>query len=210
MDKVQKYFRTYHLPWSEAVADDDIVIKSPFKDGDDVIVTIKKDGENTSLYPSGRSHARSIDSGNHPSRDYVKKYWQERSYQLPHGWRVCGENLYAKHSIHYNNLKSYLYVFSIWNDDNFCLSWDDTLEWCELLDLTPVEEIYRGKYDVDAIKSAFLPYKSNEEGYVIRSVGSFHYDNANTNMAKYVRKNHVTTSQHWMYSEIIPNKLKEI
>lgn len=207
-DKIVKYFRTHHLPWSEAIAGDDIVCNSPFKETDEIVVTIKKDGENTSLYPSGRCHARSIDSANHPSRDYVKSYWQERSYNLPLGWRVCGENLYAKHSIHYTDLKAYLYVFSIWKEDNTCLSWDDTLEWCSLLDLVPVEEIYRGEYDEKAIKAAFIPYKDTQEGYVVRSVNSFSYADATKNMAKYVRKNHVTTTQHWMLQDIIPNKIK--
>lgn len=209
MDKVTKYFRTYHLPWSEAVADDDIVIKSPFSENDDVVVTIKMDGENTSLYPSGRCHARSIDSANHPSRNYVKAYWRERAHLLPHGWRVCGENLYAKHSIHYTDLKAYLYVFSIWTEHNTCLSWEETKEWCELLDLVHVPVIYEGKYDENAIKSAFKQHKDTHEGYVIRSVNTFHYDDANKNLAKYVRKNHVQSDEHWMFQEIIPNILEK-
>lgn len=163
----------------------------------------------TSLYPSGRCHARSIDSANHPSRNYVKAYWRERAHLLPHGWRVCGENLYAKHSIHYTDLKAYLYVFSIWTEHNTCLSWEETKEWCELLDLVHVPVIYEGKYDENAIKSAFKPHKDTHEGYVIRSVNTFHYDDANKNIAKYVRKNHVQSDEHWMFQEIIPNILEK-
>ena len=40
-------------------------------------------------------------------------------------------------------------------EDNTCLSWDDTIEWCELLDLTPVITIYRGKYDENVIKNTY-------------------------------------------------------
>lgn len=209
-DKIQKYFRTFHLPWSESVADDDIVRTSPFKNSDNVIVTLKLDGENTSLYPSGKIHARSVDSVNHPSRNWVKQYWQERSYNLPEMWRVCGENLYAKHSIHYTDLESYLYVFSIWDDNNNCLSWEDTKEWCSLLDLVLVPVIYQGEYNEDLIKKSFLPYKEQHEGYVIRNADSFHYDKSSSNIAKYVRKNHVQTDSHWMFQEIIPNVLKNI
>lgn len=206
-DNVVKYFRTFHLPWSESVADDDIVRTSPFNDGDEVVVTIKMDGENFTGYPSGNTHARSINSGPHSSRDYVKAYWRSVAYNLPEGWRVCGENLYAKHSIHYSNLKSYLYVFSIWNEHNECLSWDDTIEWVNLLGLEMVDVIYRGPYNEDAIKKAFLPFKEEHEGYVVRSARSFKYDDAPSNIAKYVRKNHVQTTEHWMFQEVVPNGL---
>ena len=202
-----KYFRTFHLPWSESVADDDIVRKSPFCEDDDVVVTIKMDGENFTGYNSGNTHARSINSGAHVSRDFVKAYWRSISYNLPIGWRVCGENLYAKHSIHYTNLKSYLYVFSIWNEHNECLSWDDTMEWADMLGLTLVDVIYKGKYDEAAIKNSFLPFKDEHEGYVVRNAKGFKYEEAPMNIAKYVRKNHVQTSDHWMFQEVVPNKL---
>lgn len=209
-DKIQKYFRTFHLPWSESVADDDIVRTSPFNTDDIVVVSLKLDGENFSGYPSGKTHARSVDSINHISRNWVKQYWQERSYNLPDGWRICGENLYAKHSIHYTDLESYLYVFSIWDDNNNCLSWDDTIEWSLLLDLTLVPIIYTGLYNEELIKKSFLPYKDSHEGYVIRNKNSFNYSESEKNIAKYVRKNHVQTNEHWMFSEIIPNKLKSV
>ena len=44
-DQLVKYFRTYHLPWSESVAEDDVVRTSPFKEDDDVVVSLKMDGE---------------------------------------------------------------------------------------------------------------------------------------------------------------------
>lgn len=161
----------------------------------------------TSLYPSGHCHARSLDSGYHESRNFVKALWRSKAHLLPQYWRVCGENLYAKHSIHYADLKSYLYVFSIWTDENVCLSWDETLLWCELLELTPVDVIYAGKYDENAIKQAFIPFKESHEGYVVRSQGSFHYDDSQNHIAKYVRKNHVQSNEHWMFQEVVPNKL---
>lgn len=207
-DKIVKYFRTFHLPWSESVADDDIVRTSPFDENSLVVVSLKVDGESSSAYPSGRTHARSIDSVNHPSRNYLKSYWAERCYQLPEGWRVCGENLFAKHSIFYTDLESYFYVYSIWDENNNCLSVDDTKEWCTLLDLVHVPIIYTGIYDEKLIKQSFLPHKEKHEGYVIRTAGSFHYDNSSENIAKYVRKNHIQSTEHWLHQEIVPNLLK--
>jgi hypothetical protein len=60
--KLTKYPRTFHLPFSLAVSSDDKLLQSldSFV-GNRVIVTEKMDGENTSLYSDGTTHARSID-----------------------------------------------------------------------------------------------------------------------------------------------------
>ncbi len=116
-----KYPRTHHVPWSEGVNDDDRVLPTmtPFYKKR-VIVTEKRDGENTSMY-SDYFHARSIDGRSHPSRDWVKGFWAKIMGDIPEGWRVCGENLYAEHSIGYGNLLTYFEGFSIWNERNICL-----------------------------------------------------------------------------------------
>jgi hypothetical protein len=46
------------------------------------------------------------------------------------------------------------------------------------------------------------------EGYVVRNADGFDYKDFSTNVAKYVRKNHVQTDTHWMHSQVVPNKLK--
>lgn len=100
-----KHPRTFHLPWSECLHSDDKRIENTdFFIGKEVIITEKRDGENTSLYPSGKIHARSLDGSNHPWQAVIKAMWSERCYLLPEGWRVVGENLYAQHSVHYHNL----------------------------------------------------------------------------------------------------------
>jgi RNA ligase len=95
-----KYPRTYHLPWSEGIQDDDRTLESldAFA-GRRVVVTEKMDGENTSLYRD-HLHARSLDGRHHPSRNWVKQFWSRLRADIPEGWRICGENLYARHSIH--------------------------------------------------------------------------------------------------------------
>ena len=125
-----KYPRTYHVPWSPGMHDDDRMSKdmSAIENADEVVVTVKMDGENSSLCRD-RIHARSIESGDHPSRHWVKNLWSRIRYDIPEGWRICGENLQAKHSIGYEDLPSLFLGFSVWNDHNICLSWDETLEW---------------------------------------------------------------------------------
>ena len=85
------------------------------------------DGENTSLYQNAY-HARSVESRGHPSRSRVKSFHAQIQGDIPSGWRICGENLYATHSIKYENLKSYFLGFSVWNEQNMCLSWEETTE----------------------------------------------------------------------------------
>lgn len=211
--KYISYPRTHHAIFSPGATDDDKTLSdySDFEDCDDVIASIKMDGECTTMY-NDYIHARSIFSKNqnHPSRDFVKGIWGNIMYEIPEGWRICGENLYAKHSIEYNNLESYFYCFNIWNQDNVCLSYDETLEWCSLFNLVHVPVIYRGKFDLKHITDLFETMDKNiHEGIVIRKANQFHYDDFSKNVFKAVRENHVQTSSHWMYDKITPNQLKK-
>lgn len=205
-----KYPRTYHLPWSPGVTDDDRILSdlSGFE-GKEVVVTEKMDGENTSLYYNG-IHARSLDGRSHPSRDWVKNFWNKHvGWKLPVGWRVCGENLYAKHSIRYDDLESYFLGFSVWDEYNDCLDWDDTLVYLQTLDITPVREIYRGPWDERLIREIEVD-TARQEGYVVRTSEKFSYKDFRRHVAKWVRAEHVQTGKHWFYGQSIePNQMKE-
>lgn len=204
-----KYPRTYHLPWSEDVGKDDRIIESlDFFRGQIVVVTEKMDGENTTLY-TDYTHARSLDSPSNISRNWVKQFWSTIRLEIPPGWRVCGENLYAKHSISYKNLDSYFLGFSVWDDKNNCLDWNSTQDWFTLLGIQSVPTLYEGEFDEKIIKSLYTKNDyENKEGYVVRLKDSFHYRNFNKSVAKYVRKDHVRTSEHWIKKSLEPNKLK--
>ena len=202
-----KYPRTRHLPWSLGTTNDDVKVKdlSHF-DGREVVVTEKMDGENTTMYRD-HIHARSLDSRHHPSRSWVKALHQSVAHNIPLGWRVCGENLYAKHSVGYDDLNSYFMVFSIWDEDNKALSWDETVEYSELLGLETVPVLWRGEWDEKVIRSVKVDTESSE-GYVVRYADSFHYDEFGVSLAKWVRENHVQTETHWMHQQVVPNGLK--
>jgi hypothetical protein len=217
MESYIKYPRTFHAPYSLGRSADDKINFNYRKDfdGKTVFAAIKMDGENTTCHRD-KMFARSIDSNSHPSQDWVRtNVWARIRFDIPDGWRICGENVYAKHSIHYHNLKSYFYVFSIWNEKNEALSLADTKEWCELLDLEFVPVFYEGIFDEAKIHEAFETYKSTSpdevEGYVVRLSDSFKYDDFSKSAFKYVRANHVQTDKHWKSSSIIPNELaKEV
>jgi hypothetical protein len=204
-----KYPRTHHVPWSPGTTKDDRTMPSPNKLIEScVVVTEKMDGENTTMY-ADHIHARSVMSGGHPSRNWVKNFWSRLAHDIPKGWRICGENLFAKHSIHYHNLESYFLGFSVWDDKNICLSWDSTCEWFELLGIAQVPELYRGLYNEQLIKELLLD-TDTQEGYVIRIINGFPLSQFRYCVGKYVREGHVQTTQHWMRGQaIIRNGLKE-
>ena len=203
-----KYPRTYHLPWSEGRGADDRVLASLSNFSEvEVVVTEKMDGENTTLY-AGHTHARSLDSRSHPSRDWLKQFWSGFARDIPPGWRICGENLYAKHSLPYAALHSYFLGFSIWNERNVALSWDETLEWFALLQIEPVPLLYRGAFDEPRLQAlASPPQALTREGYVVRVAGEIPYGAFRRSVAKFVRADHVQTSEHWMHRQIERNTL---
>lgn len=205
-----KYPRTHHMPWSEGLNPDDRMLDTMASyEGRRVIVTEKMDGENTTMYQD-YIHARSLDGRSHGSRDWVKNFWGQICGEIPPGWRLCGENLFAKHSIAYDQLPTYFMGFSMWNDRNECLSWDETMVYFELMNVTPVPVLYDSIYDEAKIKALFDPKAdwSSREGYVMRVADGFTYGQFRTSVCKFVRKNHVQTVKHWMHGQAIePNGL---
>ncbi len=203
-----KYPRTRHLPWSPGATNDDAILSSvDHFTGHQVVVTEKMDGENSTLYRDGL-HARSVDSRHHPSRDWLKAFHAGFADQIPEGWRICGENLYAEHSLRYENLLSYFYAFSIWDETNTCLSWDETAEWGTLLGLHLVPVLYSGPWDESLIHDLTDRLGTDEqEGIVVRLADRFPFHAFSESVAKWVRPNHVVTDQHWMHGDITPNQL---
>jgi hypothetical protein len=202
-----KYSKTLHFPWSPGLQNDDR--EMPLPDvltnftGADIILTEKLDGENTSMYRD-HIHARSVYSGDHPSRSWVKALHGRIKGDIPEDWRIVGENCFAHHSIYYEGLDTYFYVFGIYDHNNVCLSVDDTLEWCQLLGLTFVPILYRGQFDLELIKNWQIDLDT-QEGYVVRKTNAFHYNDFQKNVAKYVRKGHVQTDAHWLSKPVVKN-----
>jgi hypothetical protein len=204
-----KYPRTPHLPWSQGNTSDDKVLKNTTHfEGKEIVITEKMDGENTSMYHD-YIHARSIDGRQHVSREWVKRLHAEICHLIPAEWRLCGENVYARHSIAYDNLDSYFYLFSIWTEHNICLDWQQTLEWAELLNLKTPKVLYVGPWNEKLISNLSID-TSQSEGYVVRISSGFPYASFDQNVAKWVRKMHVTTDSHWMHQKIVPNRLARI
>ena len=207
---LRKYPRTYHFGWSAGVQSDDKMLRSTSAmHGRRVIGTIKMDGENTSFYRD-HMHARSLDSKHNESRDEAKAFWSMIRHDIPERWRVCGENLWGVHSIEYKELAHVFFGFSVWDDRNVALAWDqgrdNTLEWFDLLGIQPVEKVYDGVFDEAAMKRiAGEVMDHGHEGVVYRVADAIPYREFPELVGKAVREGHVQTDQHWMHGKIRRN-----
>ena len=201
-----KYPRTPHIIGSNPAKGDLNVLVNPIKEGDLVVITEKMDGENTTLYSNGLQ-ARSLDPRSHASRDWVKGFHAQIKFHIPNNMRICGENLYAKHSIYYTNLESFFLGFSVW-EDAVCLSWEESLIIFKVLSIPHVPILYTGGYTetvITALKIKVL--ESNMEGFVVRKQQAFTYSSFPHNVLKFVRPNHVQEDEdHWFNKPIIINK----
>lgn len=200
------YPRTPHLPWSPGASADDVRVGGlDGLLGREVVVTEKLDGENTTLYTDGL-HARSLDSAHHPSRAWVKGLQGRIGAAIPAGWRVCGENVFARHSLAYEDLDSWFYGFSVWDGDDRCLDWDGTVRFLRRLGVPTPRVLWRGVLDERALRALRLD-TARQEGYVVRTVDGFGRAEFGRRVAKWVRRAHVQTDTHWMHAAVVENGL---
>jgi predicted kinase len=194
------------VPWSPGASADDVRAGSlsGFV-GREIVVTEKLDGENTTLYADGL-HARSMDSAHHPSRAWVKALQGRVGARIPAGWRVCGENMFARHSIPYDALEGYFYGFSVWDEQDRCLGWDETVRFLRGLGVPVPAVLWRGVFDERALRRLRVE-TGRQEGYVVRTVGGFAREDFAGRVAKWVRPGHVTTGTHWMHTAVVENQL---
>jgi hypothetical protein len=209
MDKnaqpVFKYPRTPHLPQSEGMTDDD-KMASPatlayLQSGIELVVTEKMDGGNLTFYPN-YFHGRSLDSGTHAWDQHAKSLWASVRHDIPQGWRVSGESMYARRSVSYDGLPGVFLVFGVWDDTNTLLSYDEMVEWAGLLGLPVVPLLYRGNDYSKAVKAwGELKDSQTSEGFVVRDAGRIPYDEFANRVGKFVRANHVRTSADWRHRD---------
>lgn len=205
--KYVKHPRTFHLPWSLGRSSDDKIIETlEYLEGREIVVTEKMDGENTTLY-NDYYHARSLDSANHPSRNRLKAIWAGLCGEIPDGYRLVVENVYAQHSIKYDDLLSYMYGLFVVDNTNKFLNYNETIEWFDLLGIVYPRVFYRGIFDEEVLKRILFD-RDKTEGYVVRVADAFQYSKFRYNVAKYVRTNHLQTKD-WDCMKTIPNKLKD-
>jgi len=205
-----KYPRTFHHPSSPGLQSDDKVARDlSLLQGADVVITEKMDAENTTLYADGY-HARSLDSGYHPSRSWLAGFHGQIAHLIPQGWRICGENLYARHSVAYEALPSYFMAYSVWRPDNTCLSHDETMDFLAERGIEPTPELARGPYSETMVATLANAIDTGRvEGFVIRLARRFAFSEFPRAVMKWVRAGHVQSDTHWRHGPLTPNGLAQ-
>ena len=209
-----KFPRIFHFPDSPGATSDDKRMGdySCFTEKR-IVATLKMDGECTNFY-TNCFHARSTGMPSHPSQSIVKAIWSKIRNDIPENMKICGENCYAKHSIHYANLPDWFVVFGIVQDDCF-LSREKIVEWCELFELTPSKILHEGTWDTKTIvdlaeKTIRTGIDGDEaEGIVVWNADGFKVEDFQQNVGKWVRTGHVAPdSKHWRTGPIVANELR--
>lgn len=215
----KKYNRTFHMPFSPGVGSDDKIVESmaPFI-GVEVIVTEKLDGSNSCLVPEdvfARSHAT---PARHISFSRLKAKHQEISYMLKEEEMVFGENCMAVHSISYDLLPSFFFMFGVFNKNTKnWYSWASVKERAQELGLITVPEL--GVYTfknmkelqktIEEICSKPSIFGGPREGVVLRVASEFKDEDFGKSLCKWVRKDHVTTDDHWSHQAMVPQKIQK-
>ena len=121
---------------------------------------------------------------------------------------MCGENLWAEHSIGYQRLDDYFLLFSVWNERNTCLPWSETLEYAALFGLKTVPVLYEGAGDRRLIETLHAKEYAGDpmEGYVVRRAGSFPYADFRRAAGKYVRSGHNVNNHDWKRQQVKQNR----
>ena len=206
---VQKYPRTPHFSFSPGVSGDDIVLPSTSKQpflSQESILTEKLDGGNCSIF-RGKVYARTVsEEATHPSFGPIKQIAAQISCLIPDNIQIFCENMFAVHSIQYDQLDSYLYIFAVLEHGREWLSWDEVVEWSDTLSIPTVPLVQRGIFGTLSIVEEIIIKKMKQpsllstgtpEGFVLRNGNRFGYDELNKNAVKYVRAGHIQTDEKW-------------
>lgn len=205
MSKLYKYPRTPHLPTSPGATSDDKwsspAALSHLSSGIELVTTEKMDGGGLSFYRDA-FHGRSLDSGTHAWDTQARALWAQVRFDIPEGWRISGESMYARRSVSYDNLPGVFIVFGIWDETNTLLDFDSMTEWAGLLNLPVVPLLYRGTDFVEATTIWSRTHDSDSsEGFVVRDAGRIAYEDFGNKVSKMVRANHVRTNADWRHRD---------
>jgi hypothetical protein len=202
-----KFPRISHVDFSPGTTSDDRIADDlSGVIGVEIVMTEKLDGENRGITNEGcyaRSHV-----------DFTTSRWSNysRTVLWPRikDWiadDVClfGEDLEAIHSIEYSELTDYFYLFGI-RDKTTWQSWDAVELVATLLEVPTAPVLFRGVVNseeelkqivVDLVSKPSKLGSNIMEGVVIRPTAEFEDDSFSKSVFKWVRKDHVQTTEHW-------------
>ncbi len=140
MSLSKKYCRSLHAQISLGTTSDDRFMPSgyvkAFANMDELVLTEKLDGQNNCFNQYGvfaRSHTAPTV---HPWDKPLRERWELIKNDLG-TIELFGENMYGIHSIAYEKLESYFYVFAV-REEEVWLSWEEVQFYADLFDFPTV------------------------------------------------------------------------
>jgi hypothetical protein len=179
--------------------------------GPELVITEKCDGSNltyTSSAVFSRSHSG---PPSHGSFDFAKATHGRLRHLISEGISVFCEYCFAVHSIEYAALPSTSLVFGVRDDSSgLWWEWDMVAAQAADLGLPTVPVLFRGAVvsaaELEALTTSLAARPSafggQREGVVVRLAGSFADARFAQSLGKWVRRDHVTTDEHWMHQSI--------
>jgi hypothetical protein len=206
MSALDRYPRTYHLPYSPGVTRDDRVMTDGTQHllGVPLVLTEKMDGSNVILRRDGVfSRARW-----HESMNPLRAVHAQIAYLIPEGLDVAGEWLFAVHSIRYDALRAWYQVFGVFDASRETfLAWADVERIAADLGLVTVPVLERDlrvddENGLRELVERHMQGRSSQgaerEGVVVRAAGEIPLASFPALVGKYVRAGHVPEGvEHW-------------
>ena len=211
----QKYKRSLHAQCSlGSTSDDGFMPEDFFKtfQKQNNVILEKLDGQNNCFTKDGLFARSHVIPSELPWDTALRNRWKLIRNDL-NELQIFGEGMYGQHSIGYNNLESYFYVFGVRVGDEY-LGWEDVKLVAEMFDFPTVPEIaqkkplqeYKSIEDSlhDNLGMTWEEYTktpgalggynvlTNEpacEGFVVRKEGSFKEDNSGSKLEHQVQPN---------------------
>ena len=123
------------------------------------------------------------------------------------GFELTWIHWILSHSIQYNKLISYFYIFSVFNiKTKMWLSIDDTKRIANILHLPTAPLLFRGTFESLNAMKQWMERKirkpsmlgsQDTEGFVVRTASAIRSDQFGKCIAKFVRKGHIQTDDNW-------------
>ena len=186
--------------------------------GGQVVVEEKMDGANTGIirHKKGfhlQKRGSLVGQSEHAQFQYFHNWANYQNYEklmnVPVGYTIYGELLYAVHSIYYDSLPDYFLVFDVWDKrkDKF-LNTDAKLEFCDKYGFIHTPIIAEGKFNLTDLYD-MIPNESSYgdtcEGIVIKRYNKKGYTRGKIVKPEFIKV--MEESLQWTRSALKVNKV---
>lgn len=127
---------------------------------------------------------------------------------LEPGTKLFGENMFGIHSIEYDGLTNFFYLFGVQRPSGEFASWDEVVEIADSIGVPTVPVLFSGvvrsleELERLMVTAAGRPsgagIRTLPEGFVVRRQAAFEEGEFERSVAKFVRRGHVQTDDSWL------------